>query len=56
MSLYIHETANKLPSVQVAAGLRFEECTNAELLALMGTTEVDRKFRTRNSFRLKDKN
>jgi hypothetical protein len=27
--------------VQVAAGLRFEVCTNAELLALMGTTTVE---------------
>jgi hypothetical protein len=38
---FTHETENKLPSVQVAAGLRFEECTNAELLALKGTTTVE---------------
>ena len=41
MSLYTFSTSQKLPVISSAAGLRIEECTNVNLLALMGTTTVD---------------
>ena len=41
MSLYTLTTNDTLPAVQLPAGLRMEECTNVDLLAVMGTTTVE---------------
>ena len=41
MSLYTLTTTDTLPAIQLPAGLRMEECTNVDVLALMGTTTVE---------------
>lgn len=41
MSLYTLTTTDALPGIELPAALRMEECTNADLLAVMGTTTVE---------------
>lgn len=41
MSIYTLKTTDALPRLQQTVGLRIEECTNVQLLSLMGSTTAD---------------